>query len=85
MTFAQQILHQTKGISMGGNASVYVANHFLFTYELDFYSRLVDIITTNTIIQVLPLLPTEEPHNWQLHYDTGSVALYLLDIFQWLF
>ena len=85
MTFAQQILHQTKGISMGGNASVYVANHFLFTYELDFYSRLVDIITANTTIQVLPLLPTEEPQNWQLHYDTGSVALYLLDIFQWLF
>ena len=40
MNFAEKTLHQTKGISMGGNASVYIAKHFLFTYELDFYSQL---------------------------------------------
>jgi hypothetical protein len=85
MNFAGKISHQTKGISMGGNASVYVANHFLFTYELDFYSQLVQQVTSSTALQTITSLPTTEPPNWQLSYTPGSVSLYLLNIFQWLF
>ncbi|KAH7621075.1 hypothetical protein NADE_009129 [Nannochloris sp. 'desiccata'] len=83
--FAQRILKQTQGIAMGGNASVYVANHFLFTYELAFYSQLQQLVATSTNLQILTSLPATEPPNWQETYDSGSVALYLLVFFQWLF
>jgi hypothetical protein len=32
--FGGKIYHQRIGIPMGGNASVFFANHFLFAYEL---------------------------------------------------
>jgi len=83
--FADKIMHQTKGISMGGNASVYIANHFLFTYKRDFYLQLEQQAASSTALQIISSLPTEEPPNWQQHYDSASIALYLLDIFQWLF
>ena len=85
MSFGEEIYHQTKGISMGGNASVYIANHFLFTYELDFYSQLQQLAASSVALQPITSLPTTDPPNWQQYYDAGSVALYLLDIFQWLF
>lgn len=83
--FGQEILKQDQGITMGGNASVYIANHFLFTYELDFYSQLQQLVASSTSLQLLDFLPTTEPPNRQQHYDSGSVALYILTFFQWLF
>lgn len=37
--FGGRVFHQTKGIAMGTNASVLIANLYLFTYELEFIQQ----------------------------------------------
>jgi len=41
VTVGNKTYHQTIGIPMGTNCAVFLANFFLFTYELDFISRLI--------------------------------------------
>jgi hypothetical protein len=42
-------------------------------------------VVSSAAFLLITTLPITEPPNWQLHYATGSVALYLLGIFQWVF
>ncbi len=39
-TFGQKTFRQIKGIPMGTNCAVYLANYYLFSYEFDFLSQL---------------------------------------------
>jgi hypothetical protein len=38
-TFGGRVFHQTRGIAMGSNASVLIANLYLYTYELEFIKQ----------------------------------------------
>jgi hypothetical protein len=42
VTVGDRIFKQVIGIPMGTNCAVFLANFFLFTYELDFATRLID-------------------------------------------
>ena len=96
VSFGQRLYRQILGISMGGNASVYIANHYLFSYELEFYERLVnDIVAypipnTSTGPTRLNDLPLEESSQRQtrsggLIGHRGAVARFLLEQFLYIF
>ncbi len=42
--FAGAIFHQTRGIPMGASPCVYIANFYLFSYELTFYRRIIHVL-----------------------------------------
>ena len=42
--FAGAIFHQTLGIPMGASPCVYIANFYLFSYELAFYRRIIFVL-----------------------------------------
>jgi hypothetical protein len=44
VTFGEAVYHQTKGIPMGINPAVLMANYYLFYYEYIFIKQLADII-----------------------------------------
>ena len=41
--FGDSTYHQVKGIPMGTNPAVYIANYYLYMYEIDFLRRLIDL------------------------------------------
>jgi hypothetical protein len=44
VTFGEAVYHQTKGIPMGINPAVFMANYYLFYYEYLFIKQLADIL-----------------------------------------
>ncbi len=81
--FGGQLLLQIQGIAMGGNASVFIANHFLFSYEYQFLQQLVTAIRTDPCTQAITSLPIPAPPTSP--FSKGDVARFLLPIFIWLF
>ena len=47
VSFAGQLFHQTREIPMGINPAVYMANYYLFYYELLFVKQLVDLVVAH--------------------------------------
>lgn len=76
---------QLLGIAMGGNASVFIANHFLFSYEYRFFEQLVSAICLDPSTQPISTLPIPAPLNADIFYPRGAVARFLLQTFIWLF
>jgi hypothetical protein len=83
--FGGQLFLQIFGIAMGGNASVFIANHFLFSYEYQFFQQLVTAIIRDPSAQPITSLPTPEPTHAHMLYSQGAVARFLLPLFIWLF
>jgi hypothetical protein len=88
--FGPYVYHQTRGIPMGINPAVFMANYYLFHYEYQFVYRLVQII------KAVPPVPGGSLHAPHLLDQTdlptvnsvelkplhGSAALYLLHCFR---
>lgn len=86
--FGGRIFRQILGIAMGGNHSVYSANHYLFSYELEFYEQLQRAILAHPCDGILNDLPLDESApstSTSLVHHPGAVATFLLKQFLWFF
>lgn len=81
VAFGPWIKLQQIGISMGGNHSVFTANHYLFAFELAFFRQLKQAIIesppTNLNVTVLPDIASPNAHR-------GDIAVFLAKSFLWL-
>jgi hypothetical protein len=72
---------------MGGNASVLLATHFLFSYEYAFLEQLVTAVTADTPCVPISDLPLQEPDpsaaGPSRFPNSADKALCLLRYFQW--
>lgn len=62
--FGDHVFHQTRGIPMGINPAVFLANYYLFCYELAFVQQLVSAIQEHT-----------QHREWEVTPDDITVAL----------
>jgi len=76
VTFGNAIFQQNIGIPMGTNCAVFLANYFLFTYELEFASKLIDQDRleelrhfSHTFRYIDDVLPLNNPHFSTLFSD----------------
>jgi len=90
--FGDNYFHQDKGIPMGINPAVYMANYYLFAYEYMFLQQLVDLAVAHP-----PQLPLHQhPYVDELlhHGDSlpatawqpfvGDIAMHLLTAFRFI-
>ncbi len=56
LCFGQGVYRQCIGIPMGTNCPVYLANFYLFTYEFDFFKRLLKSDTCPVVLHRLSLV-----------------------------
>ena len=87
LTLGDTIFHQVIGIPMGTNCGVFLANYFLFTYELEFITSLIidnDIellekfrFTSRYIDDIVSLNNSEFDNNKHKIYPTDTLTLNL--------
>lgn len=60
--FGHRVFKQTRGIPMGINPAVYMANYYLFYYEFTFIKQLVDLVVASQQTGIIvPPQPSEIP------------------------
>jgi hypothetical protein len=88
--FGPSIFHQTRGIPMGINPAVFMANYYLFHYEYKFVKQLTDLIQSQPLqpagqlwaAELLRCPSLQEVESPELREMKSSAALYLLDHFR---
>jgi len=83
--FGQKLFKQIQGIAMGGNASVHIANHYLFSYELQFLASLKQHLVWFPPVAPVPLTLADFLDYPSRAYYIGDVALFLADQTNWIF
>ena len=85
VSFGGNLYRQILGIAMGGNASVYLANHYLFSYELAFFKQLIDCVVSSPPSSPpappIESLPLYEPPNFSVLINHHDIAICLLKAF----
>lgn len=88
--FGPSIFHQTRGIPMGINPAVFMANYYLFHYEYKFIQQMVDIVESQPLhpagqlwaAELLRCSSLQEVQSPELRDLHSSAARYLLDQFR---